>query len=112
MKPLLLLSCVLLGGFSTVAAAEQGYTIAVIPKGTTHEFWKAINAGAFKARDELNAKGVKVNVIWKGPLKEDDRDQQGGELAQDEPLSWSFHLRRCASAVRVRCAGRTVSIRT
>lgn len=57
-----------------LAAAE--YTVAVIPKGTTHEFWKAINAGAFKARDELNAQGVKLNVIWKGPLKEDDRDQQ------------------------------------
>src|SRR6185369_15149997 len=50
--------------------------IAVIPKGTTHEFWKSINAGAFKARDELAAQGIKLDVIWKGPLKEDDRDQQ------------------------------------
>jgi ribose transport system substrate-binding protein len=58
------------------SAADKGYTIAVIPKGTTHEFWKSINAGAFKARDELAAQGVKVDVIWKGPLKEDDRDQQ------------------------------------
>ena len=57
-------------------AAEKTYTIAVIPKGTTHEFWKSINAGAFKARQELNEKGIKVDVIWKGPLKEDDRDQQ------------------------------------
>src|SRR5919108_6316884 len=57
-------------------AAEKSYTIAVIPKGTTHEFWKSINAGAFKARDELAEKGMKVNVIWKGPLREDDRDQQ------------------------------------
>jgi ribose transport system substrate-binding protein len=60
----------------TVPAAEKAYTLAVIPKGTTHEFWKSINAGAFKARDELDAKGIKVDVIWKGPLKEDDRDQQ------------------------------------
>jgi ribose transport system substrate-binding protein len=57
-------------------AAEKSYTIAVIPKGTTHEFWKSINAGAFKAREELKEKGFKVDVIWKGPLKEDDRDQQ------------------------------------
>ena len=57
-------------------AAEKAYTIAVIPKGTTHEFWKSINAGAFKARQELNEKGIKTEVIWKGPLKEDDRDQQ------------------------------------
>src|SRR5213594_663550 len=67
-----------LSGFllTTIHAAEKSYTIAVIPKGTTHEFWKSINAGAFKARDELAEKGLKVNVIWKGPLREDDRDQQ------------------------------------
>lgn len=59
---------------SHLAAADL--TIAVIPKGTTHEFWKSVNAGAFKARDELRQRGVKVEVIWKGPLKEDDRDQQ------------------------------------
>src|SRR5947208_3666692 len=52
------------------------YTIAVIPKGTTHEFWKSIHAGAVKAERELNEKGVKTEIIWKGPLKEDDRDQQ------------------------------------
>src|SRR2546425_2480527 len=57
-------------------AADKSYTIAVIPKGTTHEFWKSINAGAFKAREELKEKGLKVDVIWKGPLKEDDRDQK------------------------------------
>lgn len=51
-------------------------TIAVIPKGATHEFWKSINAGAFKARDELAAQGTRVEVLWKGPLREDDRDQQ------------------------------------
>src|SRR5437867_6070485 len=57
-------------------AAGQSYTIAVIPKGTTHEFWKSINAGAVKAQRELSTQGTKVDVIWKGPLREDDRDQQ------------------------------------
>jgi ribose transport system substrate-binding protein len=57
-------------------AADKPLTIAVIPKGTTHEFWKSVNAGAFKARDELRAKGLRIEVVWKGPLKEDDRDQQ------------------------------------
>jgi ribose transport system substrate-binding protein len=57
-------------------AAAKPLTIAVIPKGTTHEFWKSINAGAFKARQELLQKGIKTEVIWKGPLREDDRDQQ------------------------------------
>jgi ribose transport system substrate-binding protein len=51
-------------------------SIAVIPKGTTHEFWKAIHAGAVKAERELNAAGTKVAVTWKGPLREDDREQQ------------------------------------
>jgi len=54
----------------------QSCIIAVIPKGTTHEFWKSIHAGAVKAERELNEKGVKAEIIWKGPLKEDDRDQQ------------------------------------
>ncbi|MEK7685287.1 MAG: substrate-binding domain-containing protein [Verrucomicrobiota bacterium] len=79
MKPLLRSLLCLLCGLSLVErlpAAEKAYTIAVIPKGTTHEFWKSINAGAFKARQELAEKGMKVDVIWKGPLKEDDRDQQ------------------------------------
>lgn len=58
------------------AAAAAGYTVAVIPKGTTHEFWRSIEAGARKAEGELNAAGTKIQVIWKGPLREDDRDQQ------------------------------------
>jgi ribose transport system substrate-binding protein len=61
---------------SSALAAEKPITLAVIPKGTTNEFWKAVNAGAFKARDELRAKGVPIEIIWKGPLKEDDREQQ------------------------------------
>ena len=48
----------------------------MIPKGTTHEFWKSIHAGAVKAQRELAEQGIKVNIIWKGPLKEDDREQQ------------------------------------
>ena len=48
----------------------------VIPKGTTHEFWKSIHAGAKKAEQELTAAGQPVKIIWKGPLKEDDRDEQ------------------------------------
>ena len=61
---------------AVLAAAADSYTIAVIPKGTTHEFWKSIHAGAEKARQELAANGINVTVIWKGPLKEDDREQQ------------------------------------
>jgi len=51
--------------------SDKTITIAVIPKGTTHEFWKSIHAGAIKASRELG-----VDIIWKGPLKEDDREEQ------------------------------------
>lgn len=62
-------------------AQEEGtgavkYQIAVIPKGTTHVFWKSIHAGAVKAEQELKAAGVDIEIIWKGPLKEDDRESQ------------------------------------
>jgi len=50
---------------------QKRLRLAVIPMGTTHEFWKAIHAGARKAADELGAE-----IIWKGPLKEDDRNEQ------------------------------------
>jgi ribose transport system substrate-binding protein len=46
--------------------------IAVVPKGTTHDFWKAVHAGAVKAATELG----NVEVTWQGPEKEDDREQQ------------------------------------
>jgi ribose transport system substrate-binding protein len=48
-------------------AAGGRLKIAVIPKGTTHEFWKSVHAGAVKASRELD-----VDIVWKGPLKEDD----------------------------------------
>jgi len=51
--------------------ASETLRIAVIPKGTTHEFWKSIHAGAIRAAGELG-----VQIYWKGPQKEDDRAQQ------------------------------------
>src|SRR5919199_102824 len=50
-------------------------TIAVIPKGTSHVFWQSIHAGAEQAAQELG-----VSVIWRGPLREDDRDSQISEV--------------------------------
>jgi ribose transport system substrate-binding protein len=50
-------------------------TIAVIPKGTTHAFWQSIHAGALQAAAELD-----VDVVWRGPLREDDRDSQISEV--------------------------------
>lgn len=62
--------------FSSASLQAATYNIAVIPKGTSHEFWKSIHAGARKAERELSTGGNRINVNWKGPLREDDRDQQ------------------------------------
>src|SRR5216684_332683 len=69
-----MVSCKKPGG--PAASGKKKLTIAVIPKGTTHEFWKSIHAGSNKAASELSALGNAVEVIWKGPLREDDREQQ------------------------------------
>lgn len=55
---------------------ETGLRIAVIPKGLTHEFWKSIHAGAIKAKQEWGENGVEVEIIWQGPLRENDRAEQ------------------------------------
>jgi ribose transport system substrate-binding protein len=59
------------GGNSSSSSATKKLRIAVIPKGTSHVFWKSVESGAKRAGEELG-----VEVIWKGPLKEDDRAEQ------------------------------------
>jgi ribose transport system substrate-binding protein len=56
---------------ATSSSSAKRLKIAVIPKGTTHEFWKSVHAGAVKASKELD-----VEIVWKGPLKEDDLKAQ------------------------------------
>ncbi|HLJ12554.1 MAG TPA: substrate-binding domain-containing protein [Planctomycetaceae bacterium] len=73
--------CIGLAGCSHDSAGEKSsggspagrkLRIAVIPKGTTHEFWKSVHAGAANAARELG----NVEIIWKGSLLENDRDGQ------------------------------------
>jgi ribose transport system substrate-binding protein len=45
--------------------------IAVIPKGTTHEFWKSVHYGAAQAAKEFD-----VDIVWKGPVNENNRTDQ------------------------------------
>jgi len=71
---MIIVSLLLLAGCAKKEPASDKYKIAVIPKGTTHVFWKSIHAGAIKAQQELGTD--KVEIIWKGPLKEDDRESQ------------------------------------
>jgi ribose transport system substrate-binding protein len=65
-----------LAACSSSSPADSGkITIAVIPKGTSHVFWQSIHAGAAKAAQEFG-----VDIIWRGPLREDDRASQIAEV--------------------------------
>lgn len=57
-------------------ATPAKYTIAVIPKGRTHQFWQSIERGARRAAADLAASGIGVDILWEGPLKESDTASQ------------------------------------
>jgi ribose transport system substrate-binding protein len=59
-------------GAGTPGGDSAARRIAVIPKGTTHEFWQAVHAGAVKAAREAG----NIEVVFRGPEREDDRAQQ------------------------------------
>jgi ribose transport system substrate-binding protein len=59
-----------------VASGERTFRVAFVPKGTNMTFWRTIHAGAIKAQQDLAERGVLVELLWKGPLREDDREQQ------------------------------------
>ena len=65
------ITAVSLAGCAKEGSDGSALRIAVIPKGTTHEFWKSGEAGARKAGAELG-----VEIIWKGPQRESDRAGQ------------------------------------
>ncbi len=55
---------------------EYKYRVAVIPKGLTHEFWQSIERGAKRAGEDLTGKGISTQILWDGPLKENDTLEQ------------------------------------
>jgi ribose transport system substrate-binding protein len=76
--PLLLLLAILPAGCGgppssgpAPADPNRKLLIAVIPKGTTHEFWKSVHHGADRAAKELG-----VEIVWKGAVNESDRQAQ------------------------------------
>ncbi|YCM44500.1 substrate-binding domain-containing protein [Verrucomicrobiaceae bacterium 227] len=76
MKPLflglaLLTSLVIFSACDGDKDGDKKLRIAVVPKGTNHLFWRTIHAGANKAGAEED-----VEIIWKGPLIESDREGQ------------------------------------
>lgn len=63
----------LLAAVAACSRAKEGdaVRVAVVPKGTQHEFWKSIRAGAAAAANRLG-----VEMLWKGPDPEGDRQAQ------------------------------------
>ena len=70
-----ILAAALAAAACSSGSAPGRMTIAVIPKGTSHVFWQSIHAGALKAGAELG-----VDIAYRGPLREDDRDSQVAEV--------------------------------
>jgi len=70
-----LLAAAACGGSKPASSGGSTYTIEVIPKGTTHVYWQSIRAGAERAGREFG-----VTIIWRGPMREDDRDAQVSEV--------------------------------
>jgi len=58
-------------GAGAAKANRDKLLIAVVPKATSHEFWKSVHAGAAKGAVEAD-----VEIIWKGPITESDREAQ------------------------------------
>ncbi len=57
-------------GSASTGSNGAGKTLrfAVIPKGTSHQFWRSVHAGAEAAAKELGG----IEIIWKGPETEAD----------------------------------------
>ena len=80
MRSLLLITCAIAMIASCAPGSNTGsnpsaITLAVIPKGTSHVFWQMVHAGARRAAKESG-----VEIVWRGPLREDDRDAQISEV--------------------------------
>jgi len=69
--PFLLVASALAACGEAPAPASGKPRVAVIPKGNTHLFWKAVEKGARKGGEAAG-----LEVVFKGPLQENDRAQQ------------------------------------
>lgn len=105
MKPSLILTLAisaLLTGCNKTGKSDQ-LSVAVIPKGTTHIYWKSVEAGAKKAAAEL---GVRLTFI--GPQREDDRSQQI-DLVTNQALQNDAIVLAPLDAVALRDAAKSVA---
>jgi ribose transport system substrate-binding protein len=54
------------------ASSPRVYRVAVIPKGTSHDFWYSVHAGAKQADEAFDD----LAITWKGPATEGDTSEQ------------------------------------
>ncbi len=55
---------------------KKSYRIAVIPKGTSHDFWLSVQYGAEKAAKELSVDGRTIEIEWQGTDDETKKAEQ------------------------------------
>ena len=56
----------------TAGSGPKKLRLAVIPKGTSHDFWYSVHAGAQQADDDFDD----LTIVWKGPTSEGDTAEQ------------------------------------
>lgn len=72
--PFVLLGC---GGESgEESEGPKSYRLAVIPKGTSHDFWLSVRYGAEKAAKELSTDDRTITIEWQGTTDETDKTGQ------------------------------------
>ncbi|HEX4131361.1 MAG TPA: substrate-binding domain-containing protein [Pirellulales bacterium] len=69
---IVVVAAIVAGCGASDGTSSKKNVIAVIPKGTTHEFWKSVHLGAAQAAREHG----NCEILWKGPFREDDTDGQ------------------------------------
>jgi ribose transport system substrate-binding protein len=88
---LAVVACLALAGCSGSKPAAK-YRIAVIPKGTSHDFWKYIHAGAVHAARERGD----TEIAWDGPAKE-------GQSQLQQQIVERFTSERASAIVLAPC---------
>jgi ribose transport system substrate-binding protein len=55
---------------------EQTVTLAVVLKGSQHQYWKSVTAGTAQAERDLQLQGMRVRLIRRSPLRDDEHEEQ------------------------------------
>jgi ribose transport system substrate-binding protein len=55
---------------------EQTVVLAVVLKGSQHQYWKSVTAGTAEAERDLQLQGMRVRLIRRSPLRDDGHEEQ------------------------------------